>query len=286
MVDRVHPLKFEDPESGGSQTDDFPTSLNKNEDYLDARGLTVQDGTSNDELVRIDRIEGSLLFHDKNTPGSPKTLSQLVGGTSIVIKDEDTNVSDTPHSGLNFEGAGVSVTDQGGGIAKVTIPGGGAAGVVKLNLDPGSSLIETTAKKVLVNGFPALEFDKVDTRFGFASMYWNGTPSGDVAVRVRFILKAVGSGTNVRIGVKVKARAVGEDTSTAFDQELFVVVPVTTTTIGEVFEATITIPAATFADGDVVSLGIGRDALNLLGAGTNDDFSKSIQIISSRLEIP
>jgi hypothetical protein len=44
------------------------------------------------------------------------------GAAKITVKDEGTNVTNTPHATLNFTGAGVTVTDGGGGVATVTIP--------------------------------------------------------------------------------------------------------------------------------------------------------------------
>jgi len=50
-------------------------------------------------------------------------------GTSINVKDEGTDVTNTPHSTLNFKGDGVTVTDAGSGVAEVTIDGGGGGGI-------------------------------------------------------------------------------------------------------------------------------------------------------------
>jgi hypothetical protein len=78
MVDRIKPLKIESPDSGGTQTDDFPTSVDKNEDFLDCRGVTVQDDSSDDDLVRVSRDGDDLTFLDKNN--TVKTLSELAVG--------------------------------------------------------------------------------------------------------------------------------------------------------------------------------------------------------------
>jgi hypothetical protein len=78
-IDRVQPLKIEAPESGGVETDQFPTSLDRNEDYLDCRGVALQNTTSDDEVVRVDRDSSdNLVFEDPNA-GS-HTLSSLIGG--------------------------------------------------------------------------------------------------------------------------------------------------------------------------------------------------------------
>lgn len=85
MVDRIKPLKIESPDSGGTETDDFPTSVDKNEDFLDCRGVTIQDDSSDDDLVRISRSGNDLTFLDKNT--AEKTLTELVAGTGGLTAD-------------------------------------------------------------------------------------------------------------------------------------------------------------------------------------------------------
>ena len=78
-VDRVKALKIESPDSGGTETDDFPTSVDKNEDFLDCRGVTIQDDTSDDDAVRVSRDGDDMTFLDKNN--TEKTLTDLVAGT-------------------------------------------------------------------------------------------------------------------------------------------------------------------------------------------------------------
>jgi len=78
MVDRVRSLKMEDASSGGTETDPFPTAVNPNEDFLDAAGVTLQNETSSDDLVRIARDAGdNLTFQDGAVAGA-KTLRELV----------------------------------------------------------------------------------------------------------------------------------------------------------------------------------------------------------------
>ena len=43
------------------------------------------------------------------------------GAETLIIKDEGTNVANTPHSELNFVGDGVVVSDAGGGVATVAL---------------------------------------------------------------------------------------------------------------------------------------------------------------------
>ena len=85
MVDRVKPLKIESPDSGGVETDEFPTSLDKNEDFVDCRGVTIQDDSSDDDLVRVSRDGDDLTFLDKNN--TEKTLTDLVAGTGGLTAD-------------------------------------------------------------------------------------------------------------------------------------------------------------------------------------------------------
>ena len=77
-VDRVKPLKLESPDSGGVETDEFPTSLDVSEDFVDCRGVTIQDDTSNDDLVCISRDGDDMTFLDKNN--TVKTLTALTSG--------------------------------------------------------------------------------------------------------------------------------------------------------------------------------------------------------------
>lgn len=82
-VDRVKPLKLESPDSGGVETDDFPTSLDINEDFVDCRGVAIQNDTSNDDAVLVSRDEaGNLTLKDAVT--SLKTLAQLAAGTGMT----------------------------------------------------------------------------------------------------------------------------------------------------------------------------------------------------------
>lgn len=150
MVDRVHPLKFESPGSGGTELDEFPTGLDKNEDFVDARGSTYQNATSDDENVRIERVSGDLTFRDTAVPGG-KTLSQLAtGGNVVIVRDEGTGIPNGPHSVLDFVGAGVTATNKGSGVAEINIPGGGVSdfGRLLFNRD-GGLMYDTTGAIVL-----------------------------------------------------------------------------------------------------------------------------------------
>jgi hypothetical protein len=75
-LDRVQPLKIEDTGTG-TETDLFPTAVDKNEDYLDCHGITLQGNSSNDEAVVVARDEsGNMTMLD--SANTVKTLSDLV----------------------------------------------------------------------------------------------------------------------------------------------------------------------------------------------------------------
>lgn len=80
MVQRVQPLKLESPESGGGDLDQFPTSVNRNEDYLDCRGVAFQSDTSNDELVTAYRGPDDQLRFRDGVVTNPVTLQDLLEG--------------------------------------------------------------------------------------------------------------------------------------------------------------------------------------------------------------
>lgn len=84
MVDRVQALVWESPGKGGTQNEMVPKEIDPNEDALDARGLFLQDDTSADNNVTIQRDDdGKMQFKDVENP-SGYSLAQLAeGGSSI-----------------------------------------------------------------------------------------------------------------------------------------------------------------------------------------------------------
>jgi len=77
--DRVQPLKFENPDTGGTEVDQFPTGLDPREDHVDCRGITVQNDTSDDETVGIERDASDNLKLRDGVAGT-YSLSALIGG--------------------------------------------------------------------------------------------------------------------------------------------------------------------------------------------------------------
>lgn len=144
---------------------------------------------------------------------------------------------------------------------------------------PGSS-------KVLANDRPAIEVEQDITGFAAIQAVWPypQDPDAEIRILVHFVLKAAGTGSNVRISARFKAQGPGEDSTAAFTVVGFVVVPVTHTTIGEVFKGELILDASSAHFEDAVALQVGRDGNNELGAGTNDDVNQPVQIIAVRME--
>jgi len=102
MVDRVQALVWESPGKGGTQNEIVPKEINPNEDALDARGLFLQDASSADNTVSVQRDpSGNMKFQDGQNP-SGYSLTQLAEGSSIndmlvnqygdVLSNQDGNV--------------------------------------------------------------------------------------------------------------------------------------------------------------------------------------------------
>lgn len=146
-------------------------------------------------------------------------------------------------------------------------------------VEPGSSI-------VIANNIPAVQIEDGVTGFGSVGGIWPLVQMTQAQLRatVRFILPAVGTGTNVRLALKAKSHAAGEDSSEGFPYTKFIVVPIDYLEIGEVFEGVILFTVPLFRLNDTLAVHIGRDGANSMGAGVNDDVNQPIQIISVKLE--
>jgi prolipoprotein diacylglyceryltransferase len=78
-LDRVKPLKLESVDTGGDEDDQFPTSMDPHEDYIELRGLVFDTPTVADESTVITRDGNDLTFQDTNNP-TPVTLTELLTG--------------------------------------------------------------------------------------------------------------------------------------------------------------------------------------------------------------
>jgi hypothetical protein len=143
--------------------------------------------------------------------------------------------------------------------------------------------VDAGVSSVIANGRIAVEIEDGITGFAATHLLWPYEKRYDdqkFVVSFRFILKESGTGSKVRLAVKVKAQGVGEDSSDAFSPEGFTVAPVNYTTLGEVFEADVVLDGSGIEMGDAIGLQIGRDGNNEMGAGDDDDASSPIQIIA------
>ena len=72
-------------------------------------------------------------------------------GSTIIVEDEGSSIPNTPHSNLDFVGAGVTVTDAGSGVATITIPAGGGTANIAQYRQTGNLTIATSATTVVLN---------------------------------------------------------------------------------------------------------------------------------------
>lgn len=147
--------------------------------------------------------------------------------------------------------------------------------------------VETGVSDVIANGRPAVEIQPGVTGFGGTRMTW---PAVDQAftklyIFVKFIMKAAGTGSNVRLALKAKSNATGSDTSGVFNPISTSVVVVNYDTIGEVFEGELEADLTEFSEGDAVALQIGRDGNNEIPNGPDDDSNKAIQMIATTIGV-
>ena len=92
-MDRVKPLKIQDT---GDEQELYPQSIDQNEDAMDARGVTLQNDTSDDDAVVLSRdASNNMTFKDGVVSGT-KTLSDLLEG------EDDDQVEDHVPDGETF----------------------------------------------------------------------------------------------------------------------------------------------------------------------------------------
>lgn len=74
-MDKVRPLKLENPSAGGTEFNPVPTEADPLEDYLSAKGFSFED--SADHFIDLDPISKEFRYQDG--PGrSPVVLSQVI----------------------------------------------------------------------------------------------------------------------------------------------------------------------------------------------------------------
>jgi len=78
-LDRVKPLKIESIATGGDTDDEYPTSLDPEEDHIECAGIVLDDPGAVDETTVIDRNGTDMRFKDGHNPAY-LTLSDLYIG--------------------------------------------------------------------------------------------------------------------------------------------------------------------------------------------------------------
>lgn len=109
-------------------------------------GTASVDGTNSETTMVVYRMTG--LKGDTGPAGA---------GSTIITKDEGTNVTNTPHSALDFVGDGVTVTDGGSGVATITIDGNPAVGEL-----PTAQLTKTGNISVTQTDLTDVVYDTID----------------------------------------------------------------------------------------------------------------------------
>lgn len=148
-------------------------------------------------------------------------------------------------------------------------------------VDPSMEAIEPGATIVVANGRPAIEVEADDVGWGAIQARWPypAYEAAQLLVKIKFILKATGTGTVVRLAARAKAEGVGEDSSEAWADTDYSDVTVTHTTLGEVFEGSLSLDVPNFDSDDALALQVGRD-----GSHANDTVDVAVQIIGLKAE--
>lgn len=147
--------------------------------------------------------------------------------------------------------------------------------------------IDEGVSGVIVNGRPAIECQPAITGFAGARMCWPevGPIYTKVCAVVQFILKAEGTGSNIRLVLKAGSNATGFDSSAPFSSVEISVVPVNFNTIGEIFEGVVKLSRTSFNEGSPVAIQLGRDGNSEVGSGIDDDVDVAIQIIAVTMAV-
>ena len=114
--------------------------------YVEYLGPITSVDTSGDVIFKAIKLDGV-----QGADGADGADGAPGSGTTLIAKDEGTNVANTPHSAFNFVGSGVTVTDAGAGVADVTVSGGGIYGseFQQASSDTESSTTATTFQQKL-----------------------------------------------------------------------------------------------------------------------------------------
>ena len=114
----------------------FLVTLNTN-DYLSLQLKYTGDGadTTVNGTFKVIKLVGA-----RGADGADGPTGTPGSGSTINLQDEGSSITNTPHSNLNFTGAGVTASDAGSGVATISIPGGSDGVTIQ---EEGSDLANT-----------------------------------------------------------------------------------------------------------------------------------------------
>lgn len=169
----------------------------------------------------------------------------------------------------------VCPTDAGHSVDATSVVVVGSRECLAVVVDPSMSAVEPGSSVVVANGRPAVEIQNGQDGWGAILAQWphDVLSVAKLDVTLKFILKAAGTGSIVRVGARAKSESAGDDSSAAWADTQYLDVAVTHTTVGETFEGKVTLDASNFSVGDALALQIGRE-----GSHANDDVDVAMQI--------
>lgn len=180
------------------------TLVNSNDEHEMSRSFII-DATVDDFISLQGKtsatsvaVRANLQMNVFRLRGTKGDKGDTGAGSTVTIKDEGTSVTGTPHSALDFVGAGVTATDAGAGVATITIPGGGLTSIENAQASATSTQTLTSST-----------FTKLTGTTTFISSTDFDDDSG-TAMRIKYI----GTGT-VKVLVNYQAKYQSIDTSKA-----------------------------------------------------------------------
>jgi len=249
-------------------------------------------GTRKEDILELedkadgDPIVAGQLKYDANR-FKLKDNSAVYGPDEVRVSDADT----TPKK-LNEKitvSGGITKSIENEGNDETLDLASSASAPFNIVINPETLATQGNDPQHIVgDDYAGLELKKAQTLFGAWSTYWTYTTTSSVVVYVPFILMNSGSGTKVRIAIKTKSRATGEDSGPegTFDDEQVNAVTVNPTNDGNWYETTFSIDGAVFEEGDKVAIHFIRDADQEVTPTTPvDDFNKTVLLGPIRIKV-
>ena len=115
MVDKVKPLKIENPANGGTQTDPFPRESNPNEDFLAVKGIAFE----NLDTFLLEKLGRSIvekfptLYH-KITYSSGNVATVAFYNSNSFVNANRVAQYDMTYTGNNLTSEALKIYDSDG----------------------------------------------------------------------------------------------------------------------------------------------------------------------------